>query len=97
MSTKNLVATAAIALAALVGGFGVAEAHGMGNGMGKSMGMNMGKGMNSGMDHHDFFRHHGVPIIVGTSYSDCGYLFDKWQLTGSLYWKSQFLECKYGS
>ena len=97
MSTRNLVAAIAMGFAALAGGFGAAEAHGMGNSMHMS-GMNggMNKGMNSGMPHHDYFRHREL-FIVGTSHPDCGHLYDEWQLTGSLYWKSKFLECKYGS
>jgi hypothetical protein len=87
MSTKSLMIAAAVGLATLAGGVGAASAHQMG--MGKSMGMSM--------MHHDFFRHdHGLRIIVGTGYSDCSYLYDKWLYTGDYFWKGKYFQCKYG-
>jgi hypothetical protein len=92
MSTKSLIIAAAVGLAALAGGVGAADAHQMG--MNKSMGMNKVMGMS--MNHHDFYRHdHGLRIIVGSGYSDCSYLYDKWLYTGDYYWKGRFYECKY--
>ena len=92
MSTKSLIIAAAVGLAALAGGVGAADAHQMG--MNKSMGMN--KIMSTSMNHHDFYRHdHGFRIIVGSGYSDCSYLYDKWLYTGDYYWKGRFYECKY--
>ena len=92
MSTKSLIIAAAVGLAALAGGVGAANAKNMG--MGKSMGMSKGIGMS--MDHHNFYRHdHGLRIIVGSGYSDCSYLYDKWLYTGDYYWKGRYYECKY--
>jgi hypothetical protein len=97
MSTKSLMIAAAVGLATLAAGVGAADAHSMGNSMGMSMNKGMNSGMNSGTSHRDFFRHdHGLRIIVGSSYPDCSYLFDKWQLTGDFFWKKRFLQCKYG-
>jgi hypothetical protein len=82
MSTKSLMIAAAVSFATLAGGVGAANAHQMGMGM--------------SMVHHDIFRHdHGLRIIVGTGYSDCSYLYDKWLYTGDYFWKGKFYECKY--
>ena len=80
MSTKSLMIAAAAAFATLAGGIGAANAHGHGN-------------------HFYFNQHHGLRIIGGGDgygYDSCGYLFNKWQYSGSYYWKRQFLLCKYG-
>lgn len=48
---------------------------------------------------HHFFNHHhhhGLRIVLGSGYSGCGYLYDRWQYTGSHFWKRRFLACKYG-
>lgn len=96
MSTKSLIIAAAVGLAALAGGVGAADAKNMGMSMGKSMGMNKGIGMS--MDHLNFYRHdHGLRIIVGSGYSDCSYLYDKWQWTGDYIWKAKYLACRYST
>lgn len=86
MSTKSILFAAAAAIAALGGGITAASAHG-GHG---------GPGGLGHMGHH--FHHHGFGprIIIGTGYSDCGYLYDRWMFTGSHYWKKRFFRCKYG-
>lgn len=52
-----------------------------------------------GHGNHFFFnQHHGLRIIgggYGYGYDSCGYLFNKWQYSGSYYWKRQFLLCNY--
>jgi hypothetical protein len=88
MSKKSILFAAAAAVAALGGGITAASAHGHGG--------HGGHGGPGHMGHH--FGHHGFGprIIVGTGYSDCGYLHDRWMFTGSHYWKKRFLSCKYG-
>ena len=47
--------------------------------------------------HHFKHRHHhGLRIILGGGYSGCGYLYRRWQYTGSHYWKRRYFACKYG-
>jgi hypothetical protein len=89
MSAKSiLLSAAAAAVVALAGGVTAASAHGHG-GHG-----HMGHGH---MGHHHFFHHRfGPRVFVGGGYSDCGYLYNRWTLTGSYYWKRRYLQCRYG-
>lgn len=82
MSTRLFMMAAAAAFATLAGGIGAANAHGHG-----------------GHGNHFFNHHHGLRIIgggYGYGYEGCGYFFNRWQYSGSYYWKRRFLSCKYG-
>jgi hypothetical protein len=82
MSLKSMTIVTAAALATIAGGASAASAHG-----------------HQGHHGHHFFNHHhhhGLRIIVGSGYSSCGYLYRRWSYTGSHYWKSRYLACKYG-
>jgi hypothetical protein len=84
MSLKSILFAGAAGVAALAGGITAASAHGHGG--------------HGHMGHGHFFHHHGFGprIIVGSAYSDCGHLYNRWTFTGSRYWKMRYLQCRYG-
>lgn len=58
---------------------------------------------NAGGRHHGFhkfhhfnnFHHHPrIRLYVGGGGNGCGYYYDMWQDTGSLYWKRKFFRCR---
>lgn len=49
---------------------------------------------------HGIYKQHGPRlriVIGGGGYGyGCGYLYDRWQFTGSRYWKREYFACLYG-
>jgi hypothetical protein len=89
MSKTSLLLAATAAIATLTGGLSVANARG-------GMGMHMHSITAMPMHTHDnnFFRHHrGLGLIVATTGSGCGYLYDRWIYTGDYYWKYKYNRC----
>jgi hypothetical protein len=80
MSKKSILFAAAAGVVTLAGGVTAASAHGHGG-------------------PHGHFFHHGFGpriIIGGYGYSDCGYLYSRWQYTGSRYWRHRYFQCRNG-
>jgi hypothetical protein len=55
---------------------------------------------NAGSGHHRFhnfysfdFRPHTRLVLISPSY-DCGTYYDRWQYSGSFYWKKRYFECR---
>jgi len=47
--------------------------------------------------HQGHFFHHGFgPGLIISTGHDCSYAFDRWQLTGSYYWKHRYFDCRNG-
>jgi hypothetical protein len=87
MSKTSLLLAAAAALATLTGGLSAANARG-------GMGMHMHGMMSMPTHNNSFFRHHrSLPLIVATTGSGCGYLYDRWIYTGDYYWKHKYNRC----
>jgi hypothetical protein len=86
MSKKSILFAAAAGLVTLAGGVTAASAHGHGGG-------------GHGGGHHNFFHHGFGPRIFvggGYGYSDCEYLYSRWQYTGSRYWRHRYFQCRNG-
>lgn len=92
MITKNFAVAALAVAVAVLGAAGSAEAGKRGGGGGFKFG---GGGFKHSFHHHHGFghkRHFGPKIIIGVG-GGCGYYYDKWQFTGSRYWKAKYFNC----
>jgi len=88
MSKTSLLFATAVAVATLTGGFSAANARGMGMHMHSISPMPM---------HNNFFRHHhDLGLIVASTGSGCGYLYDRWIATGDYYWRNRYESCRLG-
>ncbi len=85
MKTKTIIIAAAAGLVTTLGAAGMASAGGKSS----HNSMSMKKESHESHEHH---RPH-FNYIIAPSYS-CGYYYDKWQYTGSFYWKKQYFICK---
>ncbi|MDX2289032.1 MAG: hypothetical protein NW217_09455 [Hyphomicrobiaceae bacterium] len=83
--TKAMVLGGAVALVAITGGVGEAEA-------GKRGGFFKHKSI-----HFSIHRIHRPRFVVHSGYSNgggCGFYKFKWKKTGSFFWKSKYFDCK---
>ena len=78
MLKKSIVAAAASLAFALAAGVGTAQAH--------------DKGGEKHMEKHDFDRHPHIQLFIGGG--GCGYYYERWEKTGSLFWKRKYFICK---
>jgi hypothetical protein len=78
MVLKSTLAAAGLAVVALTGVAGAANAHGHGH----------------GRHHFFFGHSYGPRLYIGPTYRDCSYYREMWEDTGRLYWKRKYYVCK---
>lgn len=86
MSTKSMIITAIAVAATLSAGTVSASEHGSSHGSFK---------MHSDHGHFEHSFHHQPHIrFIVRSNDDCGYYYERWQDTGSRYWKHKYYDCR---
>jgi hypothetical protein len=90
MSTMIKSTALALALATLTFGAGAVTAPSTAEAKKKGVVVVVG----GGHHHHHHHRHHGLYLTSSYIGPSCGYLYSRWQTTGSFYWKKRYYECR---